>query len=92
MDEELMLKQRARTLVIAKTVYKGVVVLWVIGAAAMLAIWQITTPDAYFWPIWPILGMTVAGIIWGLALYGRFPFKVSESRVDEELVRLKQNS
>jgi signal transduction histidine kinase len=29
-------------------------------AAMLVVIWQITTPDGYFWPIWPLLGLSLA--------------------------------
>ncbi len=83
------LERRARTLVIAKNVYKAVVALWIVASAGMLLIWWLTTPGGYFWPVWPILGMGVAAVIWGLALHGRTPFRVHQDQVEREMERLR---
>lgn len=76
--ESYLLERRARALVIARNVYKAVVLLWGIVSIGMVLIWQLTTPGGYFWPVWPILGMSVAAVIWGLAIYGKGPFQVRQ--------------
>jgi hypothetical protein len=86
-DEEI--EQRARAIVIARTVYEAVLVVWLIAIAAMLLIWWLTTPNGYFWPVWPILGLAVAAVVWGLALYRKFPFRIQEDKVAREVKRLR---
>lgn len=83
------LERRARTLVIAKNVYKTVVALWIVASAGMLLIWWLTTPGGYFWPVWPILGMSVAAVIWGLAIHGKAPFRVRQDQVEREMEGLR---
>lgn len=83
------LEHRARALVIARTVYKAVVALWIVASGGMLLIWWLTTPGGYFWPVWPILGMSAAAVIWGLAIYGKPPFRVSQDQVEREMDRLR---
>ncbi|WP_461169904.1 hypothetical protein [Arthrobacter sp. Z1-15] len=90
MNPDAEIERRARAIVIARTVYKAVLVVWVLAAAAMLLIWWLTTPDGYFWPVWPILGLAVAAIAWGLALYGKFAFKIREDKVAREVKRLRE--
>lgn len=87
-DEEI--ERHARAIVIARTVYKAVLVVWLIAIAAMLLIWWLTTPNGYFWPVWPILGLAVAAIVWGLALYRKFPFRIREDKVAREVKRLRE--
>ncbi|MBP3037577.1 hypothetical protein J2M53_15130 [Arthrobacter sp. zg-ZUI100] len=87
-DEEI--EQRARPIVIARTVYKAVLVVWLIAIAAMLLIWWLTTPNGYFWPVWPILGLAVAAVVWGLALYRKFPFRIQEDKVARKVKRLRE--
>ncbi|MDO5645918.1 MAG: hypothetical protein Q4G21_09585 [Dermabacter sp.] len=89
MADEHALERRARATVISRTVYKGVVTLWVVSAAGMLAIWWLTTPGGYFWVIWPVLGMSTAALIWGLAIYGKPPFRVRRDQVEREVARLR---
>lgn len=87
--DEHDLERRARAIVIARNVYKGVVAFWAIAAVAMLLIWWLTTPGGYFWVIWPALGMSIAALIWGLAIYGKTPFRVRQEQVEQEMRRLQ---
>lgn len=90
MSSDLELERRARAIVIARTVYKAVVALWVLAVVIMVVIWWFTTPGGYFWPVWPAFGMSTAALVWGLALYGRFPFSVSAEQVEREMERLRR--
>lgn len=83
------LRARARRVVIARSIYKGVMSIWVIVAIGLIAIWYLTTPNGYFWPIWPITTMAVAATIWGLVEYGKSPFRVTERQVEREFQKLK---
>lgn len=87
--DDKTLERRAHGIVIAKNVYKAVVALWVIAAAGMLLIWWLATPGGYFWPVWPILGMSVSALVWGLAIYGKAPFRVRQDQVEREMTRLR---
>lgn len=90
--DNYVLERRARALLIARTVYKAVVALWIVAGAGMLLIWWLTTPGGYFWPVWPILGMSVAAVIWGLAIHGKAPFRVRQEQVEREMERLRAGS
>lgn len=90
MSSDHGLERRARAIVIARTVYKAVVAFWVVTVVLMVGIWWLTTPGGYFWPMWPALGMGMAAVIWGLALYGRFPFRVRQDQVEREMERLRR--
>ena len=72
MNPDSSIERHARAIVIARTVYTAVLVVWAVAIAGMLLIWWLTTPDGYFWPVWPILGLAVAAIVWGLVLVGVF--------------------
>lgn len=91
METEEQLERRARGLVIAKTVYKSVMALWVLALAGMVLIWALTTPDGYFWPVWPALGMSVGALAWGLALYARPLFRIRQDAVEREMERLRRD-
>lgn len=59
----------------------------------LLAIWFFTTGQpsgftAYFWPVWPILGMSVAAIFAGLDAYGITRRHITEEDVDAEIARM----
>ncbi|UWX95936.1 hypothetical protein N2K95_09520 [Arthrobacter zhaoxinii] len=79
----------ARRRVIAKTIYKGVVGLWLLLAVLQIVIWYFTTPGGYFWPVWPILGTLAAAVIAGIPVYAGRP-AVSDRRIEEELARMRR--
>ena len=85
---EAELRRRARARVIAKTVYLAVVAGWVVLGVVQIAIWFLTTPGGYFWPVWPILGTAVAAVAWGIPTFAPFP-AISERRIDAEVARLR---
>ncbi len=61
-----------------------------LGVAILLtAIWFLTTPGAYYWPIWAIFGMGIAAFFIGIDAYGPFKKRViSEADVDAEVERM----
>ena len=81
----------ARRRVIAKTVYKGVVALWLLLAVLQVGIWYFTTPGGYFWPVWPILGTLVAAVVAGIPTYSRRP-AISDHRIKAELARMRRDN
>ncbi len=88
-ETDASLRMRARRTIIARNIYLAVVGLWVLAALGMLAIWLATTPSGYFWPVWPIAGWTVAAVAWGIPLFSRRRPRISESRIDAEVNRLR---
>ena len=63
-----------------------------VGVAILLtAIWFLTTPGAYYWPIWAIFGMGIAAFFIGIDAYGPFKKRViSEADVDAEVERISR--
>lgn len=51
--------------------------------AFLVIIWA-TTSDAYFWPIWPILGWGIAIVAHAVRVYGR-PSEISEEQIEREI-------
>jgi FtsH-binding integral membrane protein len=67
--------------------------LWVYLAVSLLtsAIWFLTTPEDYFWPVWVIFGMGIGAVFAGIDAYGSFGKKpITESDIDAEVERLKR--
>ncbi|MDH6532675.1 hypothetical protein M2119_000912 [Aurantimicrobium minutum] len=63
---------------------------WLGVSALTSAIWLITSPGEYFWPIWVIFGMGVGALFSGIEAYGKTPTVITESDVDAEVERLKK--
>lgn len=67
--------------------------LWTYAGVSVLvtAIWFVTSPEGYFWPIWVIFGMGVGALFAGLDAYGRLSAKpITDADVDAEVERLKR--
>lgn len=77
--KQLKKKQEFKTYLV---VYAGVVGL-------VTAIWFLTSPGSYFWPIWVIFGMGIGAVATGLDAYGnRLSKPITEADVDAEVERL----
>ncbi|WP_415274004.1 2TM domain-containing protein [Aquiluna sp. Uisw_065] len=77
--QQLRKKQGFRTYL---AVYAGVTVL-------VIAVWFLTTPGSYFWPIWFIFIMGIGAVATGLDAYGTSWSKpITEADVDAEVERL----
>ena len=67
--------------------------LWVYLGVTILvsAIWYLTTPGGYFWPIWVVFGMGAAAIFIAIDAYGTLGKRpISDADVDAEVERLKR--
>ena len=67
--------------------------LWVYLGVSLLtsAIWFLTTPEDYFWPVWVMFGMGIGAFFAGLDAYGGFRSKpITEVDIDAEVERLKR--
>ncbi len=54
-----------------------------------VVIWFLTTPEGYFWPIWPILGIGLNTVRSGIDAYSRKPGIITESQIDAEVRKLR---
>ena len=60
-------------------------------SALVIGVWFVTSPGAYFWPVWVIFGMGVGAIFAGLDAYGKLSAKpITDSDVDAEVERLRR--
>jgi hypothetical protein len=80
-------RQEARRRLEKRRDFKTHVFVYIVVNAVLVAIWAITTPDAIFWPIFPILGwgIGVAGNAWDV--FVRKP--ITEADIDREEKRLR---
>lgn len=80
-------RQEARQRLEKRRDFKTHLFVYVVVNAVLIAVWAIATPDAIFWPIFPILGwgIGVAGNAWDV--FVRKPIR--EADVDREEQRLR---
>ena len=63
--------------------------IFVVIALILIAVWFFSTGgDGYFWPVWPLLGLTIAAVFAGLDAYGITRRQITESDVDAEIARM----
>lgn len=60
-----------RRVQIARTSFQAHATTYTVVNALLVAIWFLTSPGAYFWPVWPALGWGVAVGLHAWATYGR---------------------
>jgi uncharacterized membrane protein len=85
-DEEL--RKAARRRLKAKSNFWSFLGVWAAVSVLLTAIWFITSPGGYYWPIWAIFGMGVAALFAGLDAYGPGRRYHTEADVDAEIERM----
>jgi uncharacterized membrane protein len=87
------IRAAARARLKARNDFKIMLVIFAVIIVLLIAIWFFSTGlqsnfTAYFWPVWPILGMSIAAIFAGLDAYGFTRRYISEEDVDAEIERM----
>ena len=81
-------RKKIRHLLKMQQVFKVFLSIWIGVVALVIFIWFFTTPFGYFWPIWPIIGMSIPAAIIGLSAYGPTPKEITEADIDTEIQRI----
>jgi hypothetical protein len=64
---------------------------WLGVSVLTSAIWFITSPGEYFWPIWVVFGMGMGALFQGISAYGKAPTVITDKDIDAEVEKLKGN-
>lgn len=83
----------ARARLKARSDFKIMLVIFVVIIILLVAIWFFSSGlqsgfTSYFWPVWPIIGMTVAAVFVGLDAYGVTRRYITEGDIDAEVARM----
>ena len=90
-DDEL--RTAARKNLKARNDFKVMLAIFVVIALILLAVWFFSSGgNGYFWPLWPLLGLTIAAVFAGLDAYGITRRQITESDVDAEIARMTRRS
>jgi len=97
MKEAEDIRAVARARLKARNEFKVLLVIFAVVTVLLVAIWFFASGQpsgftAYFWPVWPILGMTVAAVFVGLDAYGVTRRYITEDDIDAEVRRMTKNS
>lgn len=66
--------------------------IWLGVSLIVIAVWLLTDPGGYFWPIWPIGGMGIAAFFIGLDAFGPNRGVITEAAIDDEVSRITRGS
>lgn len=91
------IRAAARARLKARNDFKIMIVIFAVIIVLLIAIWFFSTGlpsgfTSYFWPIWPIIGMTIAAVFVGLDAYGFTRRYITEEDVDAEIERMRRKS
>lgn len=87
MDEDI--RNIARKRIKAKRDFWNLVLVFIIIAAIINAIWFFTGPTDYYWPMWPMLGFAIAIFFTALSAYGPGNKHISDEQIDREIRKMK---
>ena len=83
------LRKAARHNLKARNDFKVMLAIFIVITLVLVAIWFFSTGGTgYFWPVWPILGFTIAAVFAGLDAYGVTRRHITEADVDAEVARM----
>lgn len=87
------LRTAARARLKAKNDFTVMLAIFAVVIVVLLAVWFFSSgPGSYFWPVWPILGMSIASVFAGLDAYGVTRRYITESDVDSEVAKMTRKS
>jgi hypothetical protein len=64
---------------------------WLGVSLIVTAVWLLTDPGGYFWPIWPIGGMGIAAFFIGLDAFGPNRGIITEDDIDNEVAKITRS-
>jgi hypothetical protein len=66
--------------------------IWLGVTIIVTAVWLLTDPGGYFWPIWPIGGMGIGAFFIALDAYGPNRGIITEADIDDEVARITRSN
>jgi fatty acid desaturase len=83
-------REEARRRLKAKNDFKIFLAVAIVVILIVLVVWFVTSgPGSYFWPIWPIIGLSIGLLFSGLDAYGITRRYITESDIDAEVRRMQ---
>jgi hypothetical protein len=86
-EQETELREHALTQIRKKHEFHAHVAAYVLVNAMLVAIYFLTDPGGFFWPVFPILGWGIGLFFHGWDVYSAPP---SEERIRKEMARLER--
>ena len=87
------LRKAARRNLKARNDFKVMLAIFIVITLILVAVWFFSSGGTgYFWPVWPILGLTIAAVFAGLDAYGITRKQITEADIDAEVARMTKRS
>ena len=84
------LRKQARERLEKKRDFKTHLFIYFLVNAALIGIWAVATPDALFWPVFPILGWGIGVVANAWDVFMRQPITDAEIKRKEHRLRERQ--
>lgn len=86
------IREDARKRLKSRNDFKIMLAIFAVVTVILLAVWYLSSGwGSYFWPVWPVLGMSIAAVFAGLDAYGITRRYITEADVDAEVERISRN-
>jgi hypothetical protein len=82
------LRERAIKRLKKRRDFHGHVLVYLLVNAFLVVIWAVTSPDGFFWPIFPLVGWGIAVVMNAWDVY--FAEEIGEEDIDREMQRLSR--
>lgn len=84
-DDEL--RSRAITILKKRRDFRAHLLIYVLVNGALVAVWAVTNPDVFFWPVFPLVFWGIGVVMNGWDAY--FANDFSEEKIEREMRRLQ---
>ena len=88
--QETDLRERAVKRLKKRRDFHGHVLVYLLVNAFLVVIWAVTSPDGFFWPVFPIVGWGIGVVMNAWDVY--FAEDLSEDEIQDEIERLEHKS
>jgi hypothetical protein len=85
-SHDLELRERALKRLKKRRDFHGHVLIYVLVNTFLVVIWAVTSPDGFFWPIFPIAGWAIGLVANAWDVY--FAGEITEDQIDREMQHL----
>ena len=83
-------RERIRKRLKKQQEFRKYLTVWGGVSVFLTLLWLISSPGAYFWPVWPILGMGLGAFFQWREAYGPLdPPEISDADIDAEIKRIE---
>ena len=86
---EVELRERALRRLKKKRDFRGHVLIYLLVNSFLVAVWAVTNPDGFFWPIFPLLGWGIGVVANAYDVY--LADDISEAEIQREMGRLEHH-